>query len=112
MSWAGNEFATWIKSVSNQAKSGQVAAKGLSANGGLVSRAVRRYKDRVFRFGVDSGRINGAIKPGSKCQILSARTPGFMIPAGSSARLAAASAAPKRAGRWARYQGMWSRPTA
>ena len=34
------------------------------------------------------------------------------MPAGSSARLAAASAAPNRAGRWRSYQGMWSRPTA
>ena len=39
-------------------------------------------------------------------------TPGFMIPAGSRALFAAANALPNRSGRCARYQGIWSRPTA
>ena len=47
-----------------------------------------------------------------QCQISSTSTPGFMIPAGSSAPFAAANALPNRSGRCARYQGMWSRPTA
>ena len=50
--------------------------------------------------------------PGRTGGLHGARTPGFMIPAGSSARLAASSALPNRAGRCARYQAMWSRPTA
>ncbi len=33
-------------------------------------------------------------------------TPGFRIPSGSSARLAAPSVAPKSAGRWTAYHGM------
>ena len=39
-------------------------------------------------------------------------TPGFMMPAGSSAALAPFSAAAKTSERWRAYQGMWSRPTA
>ena len=39
-------------------------------------------------------------------------TPGFMMPAGSSAALAPLSAAAKMSERWRSYQGMWSRPTA
>src|SRR6266849_1079345 len=42
----------------------------------------------------------------------SMRTPGLSTPAGSSADLAAASAAAKPAGRSRSYHGRWSRPTA
>ena len=41
----------------------------------------------------------------------SSRTPGFMIPAGSSASLAAPSPSRNRPGTSRRYQGAWSRPT-
>jgi len=39
-------------------------------------------------------------------------TPGFRIPRGSSARLAAFKARAKPSGRWRSYHGRWSRPTA
>ena len=42
----------------------------------------------------------------------SIRTPGFRMPAGSTADFAARSAAAKGSGRWRSYQGLWSRPTA
>src|SRR5439155_5238991 len=38
--------------------------------------------------------------------------PGFMMPAGSTAALAARSARAKGSGRWRSYHGRWSRPTA
>src|SRR5262249_33698016 len=39
-------------------------------------------------------------------------TPGLSTPLGSTAALAARSAAPNGSGRWASYHGRWSRPTA
>jgi hypothetical protein len=36
--------------------------------------------------------------------------PGFMFPAGSSARIAAAKAVLNKSGRWARHQGIWVAP--
>ena len=46
------------------------------------------------------------------CRHGSIRTPGLRMPAGSTAFLAAPSAAAKRSGRWRSYHCRWSRPTA
>jgi len=42
----------------------------------------------------------------------STRTPGFRMPAGSTAAFAARSASANGSGRWRSYHGRWSRPTA
>jgi hypothetical protein len=57
------------------------------------------------------GRQVGASVRG-QCPPGSIKTPGFINPCGSSARLAAISASAKGCGLWRSYHGRWSRPTA
>jgi hypothetical protein len=54
---------------------------------------------------VPGRRVHDAVTPSS-------RTPGFITPAGSRARLTAVSACPKSIGRSRSYHGRWVRPTA
>ena len=80
----------------------------------------QRYKLRpreAFRkFPVEERATGCVSRPRGEAGSLSARvgssTPGLRMPAGSSVRLAAPSAAAKTSGRWRSYQGRWSRPTA
>ena len=80
---------------------GQVDAVGLAAPRARVVVDLLRLADglHVLGGGVDVGHQSKS-------------TPGLRRPAGSSADLAARSAAANGSGRWRSYHGRWSRPTA